>query len=43
MGNLEGVCLLGLSETQMKEGYGNRESLINLIWAPFLYPDYVEF
>jgi hypothetical protein len=41
MGNLQGVHLAGLFERQMKEGSGNTASLIKLIWAPFLDPDYV--
>jgi hypothetical protein len=39
-GNLVRVLLPGLFEKQM-EGYGNGKSLIKLIWAPILYPDYV--
>jgi hypothetical protein len=40
LGNLEGVRLPGRSERQM-EGVGNGASLIKLIWAPVLDPDYV--
>jgi hypothetical protein len=38
---MEGACLPGLFERQMREGYGNGASIIKLIWALFLDPDYI--
>jgi hypothetical protein len=39
-GNWRG-WFIGIFEREMKEGSGNGASVMKLIWAPFLDPDYV--